>query len=152
MLSGGSAVNAQCLGIYVMLVLLTAGCASSPKKSDQRQTDSQTHAITDQMNTSLRNSFALFGQVKDRKIKEMYLPRYPRWAEEKGLETDVVLHFQVRPDGLVGKIEPEKQGELEELAVKALKAFVFEPLPADQPQEKQRGVMIFYFRLAGKEQ
>lgn len=145
-------MNAKCFGIYTLLVLLTAGCASSPTKNDQREADSQTHAIANQMNTSLRNSFALFGQVKDRKIKEMYLPRYPRWAEEKGLETDVVLHFEVRPDGLVGKIEPEKQGELEELAVKALRAFVFEPLPADQPQETQKGVIVFYVRLAEKEQ
>lgn len=135
-----------------MLLVLVAGCASSPGTSEEfTGLKSGDFYGGNSQTIPARYSFAVFGPLKDRKIIEKYVPRYPRWAEEKGLEADVVLHFEVRPDGLVGKIEPEKQGDLEALAEKALRAFVFEPLPDDQPQVKQQGVMIFHFRLAGKE-
>jgi hypothetical protein len=94
------------------------------------------------------NTFQVFGVLKDRKIIKKYLPRYPRWAEEAGVEADVALPFEVLPDGRVSKVETTgKQGEMEPLAAKALWAYVFEPLPADAPQETQKGVMIIKFRL-----
>ena len=48
-----------------------------------------------------KNTFQIFGALKDRPRLRISLPRYPRWAEEQGIECQVGLHFFVLPDGSV---------------------------------------------------
>lgn len=108
---------------------------------------------TSQLNISRdQNTFKIFGPLKDRPILEKYLPRYPRWAEEQGLEGSVSLHFFVFPNGLVkNNIFVEQSSgssEMDGLAMKALQAFKFAPLPSSERQEEQEGVIVFYFRLS----
>jgi TonB family protein len=109
----------------------------------------------DTSNLSLQreqNTFQIFGPLKDRPILEKYLPRYPRWAEEQGIECSVSLHFFVLPDGEVKNnifIEQSSgYSEMDRLAMKALTAFRFAPLASNKRQEEQEGVIIFYFRLS----
>ncbi|MBN1596124.1 energy transducer TonB [candidate division FCPU426 bacterium] len=99
-----------------------------------------------------QNTFQIFGPLKDRPIIEKYLPRYPRWAEEQGIECSVSLHFFVLPEGQVKEnlfVEQSSgYSEMDGLAMKALRAFKFAPLGAGKRQEEQEGVIIFYFRLS----
>jgi len=98
------------------------------------------------------NTFQIFGPIKNRPILEKYLPKYPRWAEEQGLECTVSLHFFVFPSGQVKTNLYVEQSsgysEMDKLAIKALKAFRFAPLGSSERQEEQEGVIIFYFRLS----
>ncbi len=98
------------------------------------------------------NTFQIFGPLKDRRILEKYLPKYPRWAEEQGLECTVSLHFFVYPNGQVKTNLYVEQSsgysEMDKLAIKALQAFRFAPLGSSGRQEEQEGVIIFYFRLS----
>jgi TonB family protein len=95
------------------------------------------------------NTFKIFGPLQNRPILEKYLPRYPRWAEEQGLECNVSLHFFVLPNGMVKDNLFVEQGsgysEMDSLAMKALRAFKFAPIASGEEQE---GVIVFYFRLS----
>lgn len=95
------------------------------------------------------NTFKIFGALQNRPILEKYLPKYPRWAEEQGLECNVSIHFFVLPDGVVKNnlfIEASSgYSEMDQLAMKALKAFKFSPISTGEEQE---GVVVFYFRLS----
>jgi TonB family protein len=95
------------------------------------------------------NTFKIFGALQNRAISEKYLPRYPRWAEEQGLECNVTIHFFVFPDGTVkNNLYVEQSSgyaEMDNLAMKALKEFKFAPIAGGEEQE---GGIIFYFRLS----
>jgi TonB family protein len=95
------------------------------------------------------NTFKIFGALQNRAILEKYLPRYPRWAEEQGLECNVTIHFFVFPDGSVkNNLYVEQSSgyaEMDNLAMKALREFKFAPIPGGEEQE---GGIIFYFRLS----
>jgi TonB family protein len=95
------------------------------------------------------NTFKIFGALQNRPINQKYLPKYPRWAEEQGLECNVTLHFFVIPDGGVkNNLYVEQSSgyaEMDNLAMKALLAFKFAPISGGEEQE---GVVIFYFRLS----
>jgi TonB family protein len=73
------------------------------------------------------NTFKIFGALENRPISERYLPKYPRWAEEQGLECNVTIHFFVQPDGGVkNNLYVEASSgypEMDNLAMKALRAF-----------------------------
>jgi TonB family protein len=95
------------------------------------------------------NTFKIFGALENRPISERYLPKYPRWAEEQGLECNVTIHFFVVPDGSVkNNLYVEASSgypEMDNLAMKALRAFKFAPIASGEEQE---GGIIFYFRLS----
>lgn len=95
------------------------------------------------------NTFKIFGALQNRPISEKYLPKYPRWAEEQGLECNVSIHFFVLQDGTVKNnlfIEQSSgYSEMDQLAMKALRAFKFAPIAKSEEQE---GVIVFYFRLS----
>jgi TonB family protein len=95
------------------------------------------------------NTFKIFGALENRAISERFLPKYPRWAEEQGLECNVTIHFFVVPDGTVkNNLYVEASSgypEMDNLAMKALRAFKFAPIAGGEEQE---GGIIFYFRLS----
>jgi|GEM_PF-1360210 len=98
------------------------------------------------------NTFKIFGALQNRQRLSVYLPKYPRWAEEQGLECTVSIHFFVLPDGTVkdNLFVEQSSGyaEMDSLAMKALQAFKFAPLGPAEKQEEQEGVIVFYFRLS----
>lgn len=100
---------------------------------------------------SLKRDSFISGEVKNREILHREYPAVPRWVEEKGIRAEVVIRFVVNPDGEVGdKIFIEKTsgyGELDRLAVAALKKFLFVPLPLKMKQKEQSGTIIMGFGL-----
>ncbi len=75
---------------------------------------------------------------------------YPDWAKEQGIDARVVLRFKVMPDGTVDSsvIVRRTSGwrKLDELAIRALRNFLFEPLGPQQPQIPQWGELSFHFK------
>lgn len=95
--------------------------------------------------------FSMEGPLKYRKILKLELPPYPRWAEEKGIETSVSIRLWVDPRGKVkDNMYLEKTSgyaELDSLAMQYLARFLFVRIPDDQPQEDEWGVATFRFEL-----
>jgi TonB family protein len=99
-----------------------------------------------------QSPFSMEGPLKYRKIKNIQMPPYPRWAEERGLEATVSYRIWVDPKGRVkDNMYLEKTSgfsELDALAKDALMKFVFVTLPDDgSPQEDEWGVATFRFEL-----
>lgn len=99
-----------------------------------------------------QNTFQVFGEIANRKRVKMFMPRYPRWAEEQGIECTVSIHLFVLPDGSVKNNLYVEQGsgytEIDQLAMSALKQFKFAPLLPSERQVEQEGTIAFYFRLS----
>jgi TonB family protein len=74
-------------------------------------------------------AFQISGDLSGRKILSLALPKYPRWAEEQGLESSVTLRITVGNDGKVlPNILIERSSgysELDTLALESIKQFVF---------------------------
>lgn len=75
---------------------------------------------------------------------------YPEWAKKEGIDAKVVLRFKVEPDGTV---DPQilvrvTSGwrQLDELATRTLRSYLFEPLPHTAPQVAQWGELTFHFK------
>ena len=75
---------------------------------------------------------------------------YPDWAKEQGIDAKVVLRFKVDPDGTVDSqiIVPRTSGwrQLDELAIRSLRNYLFEPLPVGVPRVPQWGELTFHFK------
>jgi TonB family protein len=93
--------------------------------------------------------FTVNGPLKGRKIVKMTLPKYPRWAEQRGLEARVAVRITVNPRGKVkaGMLTEQTSGypELDELVRDAVAKFVF--APAQQGEGDQWGILTFNFSL-----
>jgi TonB family protein len=65
------------------------------------------------------------------------------------MEGEIELTFWVLPDGMVDRVLPTMKGdmELERIAIQYLKQWRFAPLPRDQPQVEQWGVIPIKFKL-----
>ncbi len=85
-----------------------------------------------------------------RKIRYQEPLEYPDWAKEQGIDAKVVLRFRVMPDGGVdSQIVVRKTSgwrQLDELAMKSLRNFLFDPLPAGSPQTAQWGELALHFK------
>ena len=97
------------------------------------------------------SAFWISGPLKNREILKMRLPRYPRWAEEKGLEAQVSIRLTVNVRGQVKtNLTVERTSgftELDQLAVESLRMFVFRPLQEKETLREEWGVATFNFRL-----
>ncbi|HAM36901.1 MAG TPA: hypothetical protein DEB40_09630 [Elusimicrobia bacterium] len=95
--------------------------------------------------------FSITGPLSHRRILSLALPRYPRWAEESGVEARISLRLSVTADGKV-KPEPwieQSSGfpEFDAVAREAVLTIVFEPLSGDETPREEWGVATFNFRL-----
>jgi TonB family protein len=65
------------------------------------------------------------------------------------VETEIELTFWVLPNGIVDRAIPSMKGdtELEQIAIQYLKQWRFTPLPKDEPQEEEWGVIPIKFKL-----
>jgi TonB family protein len=63
------------------------------------------------------------------------------------MESEITLKFWVRPDGVVGRIVPERKGDaaLEAVAIRYLERWRFTPLPLHESQVEQWGVITVRF-------
>jgi len=85
-----------------------------------------------------------------RRIKYQEPLEYPDWAKEQGIDAKVTLQFKVLSSGAVDTqiIVKRTAGwrQLDELAIKALRNFQFEPLDSAAPQVPQWGELTFHFK------
>jgi TonB family protein len=102
--------------------------------------------------SGFRDAFAVFGEIKHRKILHMKMPKYPAWAEEQGIEASAAIRVGVLADGTVDETSVYVEStsgypELDNLAIAAAKQFIFAPLPANKSQVVQYGSIRFAFQL-----
>jgi len=85
------------------------------------------------------------GPLATRKILER--PALPQIKVR--VETEIELTFWVLPSGIVDRAIPSVKGdaELERLAIQYLKQWRFAPLPKDQPQVEEWGMIPVKFKL-----
>jgi TonB family protein len=90
-------------------------------------------------------SLGIKGPLVSRKILER--PSLPQVKIK--VEAEIELTFYVLSDGMVDRVIPTVRGdaELERIAIQYLKQWRFAPLPKDQPQAEQWGVIPIKFRL-----
>lgn len=95
--------------------------------------------------------FSIRGPLKGRKILEMKLPKYPRWAEEEGIEAQISVQLIVTPEG---KVKPDTWieytsgiPEFDQIAVDSVLSIKFAPLSSHEVAREQWGIVTFNFRL-----
>jgi len=83
------------------------------------------------------------GPISERRI--LYRPPLPRISTEQTVQ--IKLKFWVAPNGIVDQVIPVERGgtKLEAVAVDFLKKWRFEPLPAEEKQERQWGILTVKF-------
>lgn len=91
---------------------------------------------------SLRR-FGIQGPVAKR--EPLFRPEPPKVHVQ--MESEITLKFWVRPDGVVGRIIPERKGDaaLEAAAIRYLERWRFTPLPLHESQVEQWGVITVRF-------
>ncbi len=90
--------------------------------------------------------FTIEGPLAGRAAISRVIPKYPPGHQK---EVVVKAKLVVLPNGLVSEVVPLQKGDplLEELTVKALSQWKFNPLPPDLPQLPQEGKITFIYRL-----
>ena len=91
------------------------------------------------------------GQISGRKILKSVPPEYTALARRKGWEGVVAVHFTVLANGRVKDNTYFEQSsvhrDLNQMALDAIKQFLFAPLPADKAAVEQWGVITIVFKL-----
>jgi protein TonB len=90
------------------------------------------------------------GPVSRRKLIRKVYPKYPSWAEEKGVEGEVDLKFWVSPEGMVTSVELIRTSgypDLDSKAMEAIKKYLFSPLGKEEDQEEQWGTITIKYTL-----
>ncbi|OGR88232.1 MAG: hypothetical protein A3J74_08185 [Elusimicrobia bacterium RIFCSPHIGHO2_02_FULL_57_9] len=94
--------------------------------------------------------FSITGPLSHRKIISIKLPKYPRWAEESGLEAQISIRLTVTPNGKVKSnlfIEQTSgYPEFDQLVLDSVAGIRFAPLERQEFVEEW-GVATFNFRL-----
>lgn len=96
------------------------------------------------------DTMLISGPVTRRKLIRKVFPKYPVWAEEKGVEGEVDLKFWVSPEGMVSSVELIKTSgypDLDSRAMEALKKYLFSPLGKDEEQKDQWGTITIKYTL-----
>lgn len=99
---------------------------------------------------SRKGGIEISGPLAGRGLLSARMPAYPDWAQERGVEADVLIRFFVGPDGRVLErmIVERTSGhkELDARCLEALARMLFAPLPAGRTED-QWGIVTFRFRL-----
>ncbi|MFC2061648.1 energy transducer TonB [Elusimicrobiota bacterium] len=93
---------------------------------------------------------AISGPISTRDLLREVRPKYPAWAEEKGIEGEVKLKFWVSPEGFVTSVELEKTSgypDLDSRAIEAIKKYLFSPLGKKEEQKEQWGEITVKYTL-----
>lgn len=87
--------------------------------------------------------FGIQGPVAKR--EPLFRPLPPKVHVQ--MESEITLKFWVRPDGVVGRIIPERKGDaaLEAAAIRYLERWRFTPLPMHESQVEQWGIITVRF-------
>jgi protein TonB len=90
--------------------------------------------------------YTIEGEAAKRTVIEQEIPQYPPNLQKEAV---VRIRFTVLPDGYIGQMIPVQKGEpvLEEITMKALRKWRFNPLPPDVEQANAQGVITFRYEL-----
>jgi len=90
--------------------------------------------------------YIIEGELSKRRIIRKVIPLYP---EGYNVETDVKVEIWVSPDGKIERLLLLKKGGnmFDQITLDALREWRFERLAPNLPQETQRGVVTFMYRL-----
>lgn len=95
--------------------------------------------------------FAISGSLGKRRILKLKLPRYPRWAEEKGVEATIAVWLAATPQGEVESnlyiVRTSGYPEWDRLIIDVVKQIRFAPLPDEDALREDTGVATFNFKL-----
>jgi periplasmic protein TonB len=90
--------------------------------------------------------YTIEGDAAKRSILNQKNPQYP-----PGLQREAVvrIRFTVLPDGRVGQMIPVQKGDarLDEITIKALRQWRFNPLPPSAEQKNVTGIITFRYEL-----
>ena len=109
-------------------------------------------AVAQEKIAAAKFSVELIGPLQGRGIIASYMPKYPEWMKEKGIEADAAIRFFVAPNGTVkDEMSIERTSgypDLDKIVMAVLKTWQFEPLAKSAKQDDQWGVVTFRFKLA----
>lgn len=90
--------------------------------------------------------YIIEGEAAERRILHQEIPQYPPGLQKEAL---VKIRFTVLPDGRMGAMLPVQKGDptLEEVTIKALRQWRFNPLPASVAQKDVQGIITFRYEL-----
>ncbi len=90
--------------------------------------------------------FTIEGKAAERSILTKVIPEYPEGVEK---EATIRIRFTVLPDGRVGQMIPIQKDypRLEEITIRALKQWRFNPLPSGAEQSAVQGIITFRYEL-----
>ncbi|MFC1501338.1 TonB family protein [Elusimicrobiota bacterium] len=91
------------------------------------------------------------GPLEHREVMASFVPPYPDWAKEEGIEADVAIRFYVNAQGIVDDdmmvTMTSGYSQLDALCKTYLKRWKFAPLGIAEPQVDQWGIITMRFRL-----
>ncbi len=97
--------------------------------------------------------FEIRGPLSRRTVLYRELPSYPEWAEKKGIEAGVSVHFVVLSNGEVKDniyvVKTSGYPVLDKLVMEALRNWKFASLKGDLYGKEEWGVFTFYFSFEG---
>jgi len=97
--------------------------------------------------------FEIRGPLSQRTVLYRELPSYPEWAEKKGIEAGVSVHFVVLSNGKVKDniyvVKTSGYPVLDKLVMEALRNWKFASLKGDLYGKEEWGVFTFYFSFEG---
>jgi len=101
-------------------------------------------------NDGKQPSVEIKGPLAQRGIIYTKLPKYPLWAQKKGIETEIRIKFWVSVEGYVKDtqvLETSGYYKLDKLAIDTIKEWKFEQLDPRLPQIDQWGEITVFFIL-----
>lgn len=116
---------------------------AAPSRGDEGQT---TAPPTDIGAIGGDQPFIIEGDASKRAILQQYIPQYPQGLQKEAV---VKIRFAVLPDGTVRNMIPVKKGDpvLEEITMKSLARWRFNPLPPGAEQKNIEGIITFRYEL-----
>lgn len=90
--------------------------------------------------------YTIEGEATERRILYKEIPKYPAGLQKEAI---VKIRITVLPDGRMGPMIPMQKGDptLEEVTIKALRQWRFDPLPAGVAQKNVQGIITFRYEL-----
>lgn len=96
--------------------------------------------------TDVSTPYSIEGQAAKRIVMYKVIPEFPNNFQKQAL---VKLSFSVLPNGQIGEISPliKADAEIERITMEAFRQWRFDQLPANKPQQLERGIITFRYLL-----
>ncbi|MBN1541419.1 TonB family protein [candidate division KSB1 bacterium] len=124
----------------------TAGERASAQPMEGGENRPTPPAPVSQSGEFSREPYIIEGEAARRTIIRQEIPQYPPGLQKEAL---VKIRFTVLPDGTIGRMIPVLKGDplLEELTMKTLRKWRFNPLPENVQVKNVEGIITFRYEL-----